>query len=115
MRQRSGKNSRISLGTSGKRNATRSYERIVSGLEYKQKRVEYRKKKQEDTDTNERINIHFEIERLIGYGLPKQEVVERLTEKFADSKYQMFFQSWVNDQYKKRKSMNNSRKDELQR
>lgn len=115
MKQRNSNHSRISLNTSNKRKVTKRYERIVNGVEDKQRRVEYEKRKKEDTDTNERVNIHFEIKRLIGYGLPQQEIVERLTEKFADSKYQMFFKNWVDDQYKKGKQMNHSREDESQR
>lgn len=91
MKQRNSEHSRISLKTSNKRKVTKRYERTINGIEYKQQRVAYEEWKKKDTDTNERIKIHSEIKRLIGYGLPQQEVVERLTEKFADSKYQMFF------------------------
>ncbi len=56
-------------------------------------REEYRKKKKEDEDTIERRGIYAEIKRLIRYGLPQTEVVERLKEKFPNSKYQMFFQN----------------------
>lgn len=87
----------------------------LDDIQMNQRKEEYRKSKEKDLDTIERKEIYAEIKRLIGYGLPEKEVVERLTEKFSTSKYQSFFQNWVNDQYKKIKPTNHSKEDELQR
>lgn len=96
MRQRKAEKSRITL-TSKNIGTTKLYDRILFGIGLQQSRQEYEKTKQEDTDTIERKEIHIEIKRLIGYGLPEKEVVERLTEKFPNSKYKEFFNNWVND------------------
>lgn len=105
MRQRrNDKTSRISLRTSHRGQKTRAYKNILDSLIVEQNKIEYSKIKEGDKDTKERREIFSEIKRLIGYGLPEKEVVERLTEKFSTSKYQRFFQNWVNDQYKKNKT-----------
>lgn len=92
--------------------------RAVKERKYEKIDWEHREKKQEHKDTKdtiERQDIHEEIVRLIGYGLPKTEVVERLTEKFANSKYQIFFEGWIEDQYAKIKPNDASREDGLSR
>ncbi len=102
MRQRNANGkSKISLMLANRTKNTKVYDRISGSIKYQERKQRYSEQKREDTDTKERINIHFEIKRLIGYGLPKKEVVERLREKFPTSKYQMFFPNWVNDQYEK--------------
>lgn len=47
------------------------------------------------------------------YGFPVEEAVARLKDVFPNSKYQIFFENWVKDQYAKIKPSSNSREDEL--
>jgi hypothetical protein len=82
---------------------------IIPGLAAKQ--IEYymeKKKKEEEKyknknseDSMERINIHKEITKLLGYGLDKKETLERLSEKFPESKYNIYFTNWIEDHSKK--------------
>ena len=59
------------------------------------------KERQASTDTDVRIEIHSEIKRLLEYGLSQKETLERLTEKFSDSKYICYFENWISDHFKK--------------
>ena len=91
-----------------------SAKKIDESLQYKKRQIE---KKEVSEDTAERIGIHSEIQRLLGYGLNKKETCERLTEKFPNSKYICYFESWIADQYKKvyEKNQVNKMKEELSR
>lgn len=77
----------------------------VEMVTYHLGREEYCKRKanaKPNPDTEERMSIFREIHKLLDYGLSKNETLQRVTEKFQDSKYTDFFKSWVEDQYNKR-------------
>lgn len=111
MRQRiMGKNSKVSIDPSKR---LRMAEHIGSSYENIQIKEEYRRKKKENKDTNERQDIHREIIALVGYGFPVKEAVKRLEKTFPNSKYKCFFENWVKDQYAKIEPSSSSREDDL--
>jgi hypothetical protein len=81
--------------------------KVIPGLAARniQNQMDYDKKKEYKNIVSEdsiaRKNIHIEIKRLLEYGLDKKETLERLSEKFPESKYNIYFQNWIEDCYKK--------------
>lgn len=108
--RKTGKNGNSRKRGDGKKNILNYIDNRILSSEYKR---QYAEKKKEDKDTNERQDIHRQIVTLMKYGFPVEEAVARLKDVFPNSKYQIFFENWVKDQYAKIKPSSNSREDEL--
>ena len=52
-------------------------------------------------DTSDRMEIQRRIRELKKMGFPKDEAIKRIKTEFADCKYTSFFESWVENVYKK--------------
>ena len=108
--RRIGKHKISRRGGEGRRKILNDINGAMLASEYQRR---YAEKKKEDKDTNERQDIHRQIVALMNYGFPLEEAVARLKDVFPNSKYQMFFENWVKDQYAKIKPSSSSREDDL--
>lgn len=73
------------------------------GVEYVVKKLNEEKPRNrvQSEDTILRQEIHNEIKRLLEYGLKEHDVLDIINQKFKDSKYKEFFESWISDKAKK--------------
>ena len=61
------------------------------------------KKKIINKDSRKRIEIHSRIYELKDKGFPKEEALKRITTEFPNSEFEGFFESWIENIYKKNK------------
>ncbi|MBR3162857.1 MAG: hypothetical protein IKF17_01985 [Clostridia bacterium] len=54
-------------------------------------------------DTNDRKKIHNMIKELKDLGYPKEEALKKLLSEFPNSRFQGFFEGWIENMYKEKK------------
>lgn len=65
-------------------------------------------------DTELRKRIQRKIEKLINYNFPKDQIVICLKHDFPNSKYEEFFESWVENQLRKKKKEDMIKRDDIE-